>query len=68
MNQPIPSSTRAHAFVALGKICLSNQSLATKCISVFARELETATSPVIRNNVCVFDERIGNRKEKKYFS
>lgn len=51
-RQAIPNSTRAHAFVALGKICLENQTLAQKCISLFARELEMSPSSVIRNNVC----------------
>uniref|UniRef100_A0A6B2KXT0 Condensin complex subunit 1 C-terminal domain-containing protein n=1 Tax=Arcella intermedia TaxID=1963864 RepID=A0A6B2KXT0_9EUKA len=50
---PIPSSTRAHAFVCLGKICLDNQILAQQCIVLFARELETSPHDVVRNNVTV---------------
>jgi condensin-2 complex subunit D3 len=49
----IPASTRAHAFVALGKLCLQDPQLAKSCISVFARELETSGSSVVRNNVMV---------------
>eukprot|EP00026_Physarum_polycephalum_P000676 Phypoly_transcript_00677.p1 GENE.Phypoly_transcript_00677~~Phypoly_transcript_00677.p1 ORF type:complete len:1381 (+),score=215.83 Phypoly_transcript_00677:207-4145(+) len=49
----IPSSVRAHAFVVLGKLCLTSEPLAKRCITVFARELETSKDPVIRNNVMV---------------
>ena len=51
-QQPIPDEIRAHAFVALGKLCLSNYDLAKQYITVFVRELQSTTSPVaVRNNL-----------------
>ena len=49
----VPENVRAHAVVALGKICLDDQSLAKKCVAAFARELQDnkADAPVIRNNI-----------------
>jgi hypothetical protein len=49
----IPSSTRALAFVSLGKLCLQDYTLAKVCIAAFARELEVSASSVVRNNVMV---------------
>lgn len=49
----VPASTRAHAFLVLGKLCLTDQALATKCITAFAHELESSPFPVVRNNVMV---------------
>jgi condensin-2 complex subunit D3 len=46
-------SVRAYAFVALGKLCLEDESLAKKCIPAFAKELEVCEYPVVRNNVMV---------------
>jgi condensin-2 complex subunit D3 len=48
-----PASSRAQAFITLGKMCLQDQSLAKSCIPVFARELETSTDSIVRNNVMV---------------
>ena len=43
---------RAHAFVALGKLCLENERLAKRCVLRFVRELQRrGTPPVVRNNV-----------------
>jgi condensin-2 complex subunit D3 len=42
---------RAHALLALGKMCLENETLTRDCIAAFAQELEESDSPVIRNNV-----------------
>ncbi len=48
----VPESVRAHAIVALGKICLDDQSLAKKCVAAFSRELmDKNDAPVIRNNI-----------------
>ncbi|KAI0221272.1 Condensin-2 complex subunit D3 [Lamellibrachia satsuma] len=44
---------RAHAFLALGKLCLQNEDLAKKCVPAMARELETSTDLCVRNNVLV---------------
>eukprot|EP01119_Soliformovum_irregulare_P025524 TRINITY_DN9493_c0_g1_i1.p1 TRINITY_DN9493_c0_g1~~TRINITY_DN9493_c0_g1_i1.p1 ORF type:complete len:1075 (-),score=286.46 TRINITY_DN9493_c0_g1_i1:69-3293(-) len=44
---------RAHAFLALGKLCLEDEPLAKKCIPAFARELETSDYPVVRNNIII---------------
>ena len=49
-----PAVVRAHAFVALGKLCLEDEKLAKRCILLFVRELQRrATPPVVRNNVLV---------------
>jgi condensin-2 complex subunit D3 len=47
----IHDSIRAHAFIALGKICLRDSALAKTCITTFIKELETTDSPAIRNNI-----------------
>eukprot|EP01047_Picozoa_sp_COSAG01_P004474 COSAG01_NODE_147_length_24095_cov_25.855428_17_plen_1033_part_00 len=49
----VPESARAHAVVALGKVCLNSQPLAKKCVAAFARELQDnkADTAVIRNNI-----------------
>eukprot|EP00698_Gefionella_okellyi_P000185 TRINITY_DN10164_c0_g1_i1.p1 TRINITY_DN10164_c0_g1~~TRINITY_DN10164_c0_g1_i1.p1 ORF type:complete len:1324 (+),score=413.26 TRINITY_DN10164_c0_g1_i1:1-3972(+) len=49
----IPVLLRAHALIALGKLCLQDESLAKKSIPVFARELEVADTPIVRNNIMV---------------
>ena len=49
----LPVSVRAHAFTALGKLCLKNEALAKKCVTIMVRELEDGTDAVIRNNVLV---------------
>jgi condensin-2 complex subunit D3 len=49
----VPSAIRAQAIIALGKIMLHKEKLAKKYVAVLARELETCTDPVIRNNVVV---------------
>lgn len=50
---PIPASTRALAYVSLGKLCLQDFTLAKTCIAAFARELEMSPSSIVRNNVMV---------------
>jgi condensin-2 complex subunit D3 len=52
-SRALDASVRGHAFVALGKLCLKDQALAKRSITIFVRELESGDSPVIRNNVLV---------------
>jgi condensin-2 complex subunit D3 len=44
---------RAHAFTTLGKLCLVDEQLAKKSITVLVRELKDGREAVIRNNVLV---------------
>lgn len=46
-------AVRASAFVALGKLCLGDESLAKKCIKAFVKELSTTHSAVVRNNIII---------------
>ncbi|GAQ85855.1 condensin complex subunit 1 [Klebsormidium nitens] len=54
-----PSSGRAvprvaaHAWVALGKLCLADERLAKRCMPLLVQELEGAASPAVRNNILV---------------
>ncbi len=41
---------RAHAFTAMGKLCLRDLQLAKKCITLLVRELESGSCAVVRNN------------------
>jgi condensin-2 complex subunit D3 len=52
-NTPISLSIRAQAFVSFGKLCLCDQSLARRCITVLIRELDTTKEPVLRNNILI---------------
>ena len=47
------TSVRAHAFTALGKLCLRSRKLTRATVPVFIRELRTGACPVVRNNVLV---------------
>lgn len=48
----VPDEVRAHAFVALGKLCMLDLGMAKEYIQVFVRELQSAASPmVVRNNI-----------------
>jgi len=49
----LPPSIRAHALVALGKLCLDNEKLAKRCVAMFSRELQRGASPILRNNALV---------------
>ncbi|EKX51720.1 hypothetical protein GUITHDRAFT_102325 [Guillardia theta CCMP2712] len=44
---------QSHVLIALGKMCMQDASLASKMSSVFFRELQLTSSPVIRNNLLV---------------
>lgn len=44
---------RAHAFVALGKLCLKNETLAKQMMPTMAGELQDGESAVVQNNVLV---------------
>eukprot|EP00696_Hemimastix_kukwesjijk_P007360 gnl/Hemi2/1931_TR687_c1_g1_i2.p1 gnl/Hemi2/1931_TR687_c1_g1~~gnl/Hemi2/1931_TR687_c1_g1_i2.p1 ORF type:complete len:1247 (-),score=148.47 gnl/Hemi2/1931_TR687_c1_g1_i2:385-4125(-) len=49
----VPVVVRAHAFLALGKLCLENHVLAKKCMGLFAREMLESDVPIVRNNILV---------------
>jgi len=53
VTSDIPPPLRAHALIALGKMCLQEETLAKKCIPMFAKELENCTAPAVRNNILV---------------
>ncbi len=39
---------QAHAWVALGKICLADETTAKKCVPLFIQELGRSTNPAVR--------------------
>eukprot|EP01147_Barroeca_monosierra_P005440 gene5440-7156_t len=47
------SVIRAHAYLALGKVCLQQEELAKTWISSMARELEECSDAAVRNNIVV---------------
>ena len=51
----ITSSTalQAHAWVAVGKLCLTDEPLAKKCVPLFVQQLKAAKAPAVRNNIMV---------------
>ena len=50
----IPTPVRAHAFVALGKLCLRDRNLTKEFVPLFARELQNTSTPnSIRNNILI---------------
>lgn len=44
---------QAHAWVALGKLCLTDEPLAKKCVPLFVQQLKAAKAPAVRNNIMV---------------
>ncbi|KAH7473984.1 Condensin-2 complex subunit D3 [Phytophthora ramorum] len=48
---PLPTPVRVCAFVTLGKLCLRDQELAKKCVTMFIRELRTCDEQDIRSNI-----------------
>ena len=44
---------QAHAWVALGKLCLTDEALAKKCVPLFVQQLKAAKAPAVRNNIMV---------------
>lgn len=44
---------QAHAWTALGKLCLADEKLAKACVPHFARQLREAALPAVRNNIAV---------------
>ena len=44
---------QAHAWVALGKLCLTDERLAKKCVPLFVQQLKAAKAPAVRNNIMV---------------
>ncbi|XP_012585422.1 PREDICTED: condensin-2 complex subunit D3 isoform X2 [Condylura cristata] len=49
----MPSVIRAHAIIALGKLCLQHEDLAKKSIPALVRELEVCDDVAVRNNVVI---------------
>jgi condensin-2 complex subunit D3 len=47
----IAPKVRAHAFTALGKLCLSDQRLAKQSINMLARELQQCKDAAVRSNI-----------------
>lgn len=39
--------------MALGKLCLTDESLAKKCVPLFVQQLRAAKAPAVRNNIMV---------------
>ncbi|GAB4813688.1 hypothetical protein N2152v2_000734 [Parachlorella kessleri] len=48
-----PGTVQAHSWVALGKLCLTDEALAKKCVPLFVQELGRAQQPAVRNNIMV---------------
>lgn len=48
-----PPRLQAHAWTALGKLCLVDEKLAKACVPHFARQLREAALPAVRNNIAV---------------
>lgn len=44
---------QAHAWVALGKLCLTDEPLAKKCVPLLVQQLKAAKAPAVRNNIMV---------------
>ncbi len=44
---------QAHAWVALGKLCLASEALAKRCVPLLVQELRAAAAPAVRNNIMV---------------
>ena len=62
----IPTPIRAHAFVAVGKLCLNSRLLTKEFVPLFARELQNQQTPIsIRNNILiVLVSKIQKAKER----
>lgn len=48
-----PFTSQAHAWVALGKLCLVDEALAKRCVPLLVQELRSAAAPAVRNNIMV---------------
>ena len=46
-------AVQAHAWAALGKLCLTDEGLAKKCVPLLVQELGRAHAPAVRNNIIV---------------
>lgn len=53
INQNISYTVRSHAVIALGKLCLQDESLAKKTVSILVSELDEASDAAIRNNTVI---------------
>ncbi|KAF8073170.1 Ncapd3 [Scenedesmus sp. PABB004] len=52
-GRPVPGAVQAHAWTALGKVCLVDEGLAKKVVPLFVQELGRSPLPVVRNNIMV---------------
>lgn len=43
-------AVQAHAWVALGKVCLTDEAIAKKCLPLFIQELGRATNPAVSSS------------------
>ncbi|KAL6773776.1 hypothetical protein ACKKBG_A22455 [Auxenochlorella protothecoides x Auxenochlorella symbiontica] len=50
---PVPPPVQAHAWTALGKMCLMDEALAKLCVPLFVQQLRSAAAPAVRNNIMV---------------
>ncbi len=44
-------AVQAHAWVALGKVCLTDEATAKKCLPRFIQELGRATNPAVETTL-----------------
>ena len=49
----VPNVILAHAWTALGKLCLVSETLAKSCLPLFCHSLNSATAPEVRNNILI---------------
>ena len=49
----VPNCILAHAWTALGKLCLVSETLAKSCLPLFCHSLNSATAPEVRNNILI---------------
>lgn len=48
---PCALPSQAHAWVALGKLCLTDEAAAKKCVPLFVQELARARDPAVRTTL-----------------
>lgn len=47
------ASINAHAWIALGKLCIVDEKLAKRCQPLFVQELRQSDRPAVRNNILI---------------
>jgi condensin-2 complex subunit D3 len=53
INASIDRAVRAHAIIALGKLCIIDEMLAKRCVPVLVRQLQSNDDHIVRNNIVV---------------